>query len=74
MMTSKRTLGLAVAQMGLNHVVITSVDRDDVSDGGAAHFAEVVRQIRIQAPNTTIRVSLAVAQSSVPGRTCAASS
>ncbi|MBU2124791.1 MAG: lipoyl synthase, partial [Alphaproteobacteria bacterium] len=49
-------VGLAVAQLGLNHVVITSVDRDDVSDGGAAHFAEVVRQIRLQAPNTTIEI------------------
>ena len=49
-------VGLAVQQMGLNHVVITSVDRDDVADGGAAHFAEVVRQIRIQAPNTTIEI------------------
>jgi lipoic acid synthetase len=49
-------VGLAVAQLGLNHVVITSVDRDDVPDGGAAHFAEVVRQIRIQAPNTTIEI------------------
>ena len=49
-------VGLAVAQLGLNHVVITSVDRDDVSDGGAAHFAEVVRQIRIQAPDTTIEI------------------
>src|ERR1700710_3043402 len=39
-------VGLAVSQLGLNHVVITSVDRDDVADGGAAHFAEVVRQIR----------------------------
>ncbi|KAK0339722.1 hypothetical protein LTR94_033384, partial [Friedmanniomyces endolithicus] len=42
--------------MGLNHVVITSVDRDDVADGGAAHFAEVVRQIRLQAPQTTIEI------------------
>lgn len=49
-------VGLAVQQMGLNHVVITSVDRDDVADGGAAHFAEVVRQIRIQAPDTTIEI------------------
>ena len=49
-------VGLAVAQLGLNHVVITSVDRDDVSDGGAAHFAEVVRQIRLHAPNTTIEI------------------
>ncbi|WP_226633877.1 MULTISPECIES: lipoyl synthase [Brevundimonas] len=49
-------VGLAVAQLGLNHVVITSVDRDDVADGGAAHFAEVVRQIRLQAPTTTIEI------------------
>jgi len=49
-------VGLAVAQLGLNHVVITSVDRDDVPDGGASHFAEVVRQIRLQAPNTTIEI------------------
>ena len=49
-------VGLAVQQMGLNHVVITSVDRDDVDDGGAAHFAEVVRQIRLQAPNTTVEI------------------
>ena len=49
-------VGLAVAQLGLNHVVITSVDRDDISDGGAAHFAEVVRQIRLQAPDTTIEI------------------
>jgi len=46
----------AAAQMGLNHIVITSVDRDDVADGGAAHFAEVVRQIRLQAPRTTIEI------------------
>ncbi|MFN7534411.1 MAG: lipoyl synthase [Brevundimonas sp.] len=49
-------VGLAVAQLGLNHVVITSVDRDDVHDGGAAHFAEVVREIRRQAPATTIEI------------------
>ena len=49
-------VGKAVAEMGLNHVVITSVDRDDLDDGGAAHFAEVVRQIRLQAPGTTIEI------------------
>ncbi|NEX93913.1 lipoyl synthase [Caulobacter sp. 17J65-9] len=49
-------VGRAVAEMGLNHVVITSVDRDDLADGGAAHFAEVVRQIRLQAPGTTIEI------------------
>ncbi len=42
--------------LGLAHIVITSVDRDDLEDGGAAHFAETIRQIRAQAPNTTIEV------------------
>ncbi len=37
----------AVAKMGLHHVVITSVDRDDLPDGGAAHFAAVIRSIRM---------------------------
>lgn len=46
----------AVAKMGLKHVVITSVDRDDLADGGAAHFAEVVRAIRAAAPSTTIEI------------------
>ncbi|MEE9329376.1 MAG: lipoyl synthase [Parvularculaceae bacterium] len=46
----------AVAEMGLAHVVITSVDRDDLSDGGAAHFAKVVRAIRAKTPNTTIEI------------------
>jgi lipoic acid synthetase len=46
----------AVAKMGLKHVVITSVDRDDLADGGAAHFAAVVRAIRIAAPGTTIEI------------------
>jgi lipoyl synthase len=46
----------AVAKMGLKHVVITSVDRDDLSDGGAAHFAAVVRAIRAAAPATTIEI------------------
>jgi lipoic acid synthetase len=51
-----RRVGEAVAQMGLSHVVITSVDRDDLADGGAAHFAEVVREVRRQAPGTTIEI------------------
>jgi lipoic acid synthetase len=42
----------AVAKMGLKHVVITSVDRDDLADGGAAHFAAVVRAIRAKATAT----------------------
>jgi len=46
----------AVAQMGLAHVVITSVDRDDLKDGGAAHFAAVVHAIRAAAPSTTIEI------------------
>lgn len=46
----------AVAKMGLAHVVITSVDRDDLDDGGAGHFARVIRAIREQASGTTIEV------------------
>ena len=46
----------AVALMGLKHVVITSVDRDDLADGGAAHFARTVRAIRAAAPMATIEI------------------
>jgi len=46
----------AVARLGLRHVVITSVDRDDLNDGGASHFARVIRAIRAAAPTTTIEV------------------
>ena len=46
----------AVAAMKLKHVVITSVTRDDLSDGGAAIFAEAIRQIRFQVPQCTIEV------------------
>jgi lipoic acid synthetase len=46
----------AVGKLGLRHVVITSVDRDDLQDGGAAHFADVIRAIRVAAPQTTIEV------------------
>jgi len=46
----------AVAAMGLKHVVITSVDRDDLEDGGAAHFAAVVSAIRHAAPGTTVEI------------------
>jgi lipoic acid synthetase len=46
----------AVKQMGLTHVVITSVDRDDLDDGGAQHFAEVIRAIRAMTPATTIEI------------------
>jgi lipoic acid synthetase len=46
----------AVAKMGLKHVVITSVDRDDLADGGAAHFAATVTAIRAAASGTTIEI------------------
>jgi lipoic acid synthetase len=46
----------AVAKLGLKHVVITSVDRDDLPDGGAAHFAATIRALRAAAPDTTIEV------------------
>lgn len=46
----------AVAQLGLRHVVITSVDRDDLDDGGAAHFVAVIEAIRRQQAETTIEV------------------
>jgi lipoic acid synthetase len=46
----------AVEKLGLRHVVITSVDRDDLSDGGAGHFACVIRAIRNRTPQTTIEV------------------
>jgi lipoyl synthase len=46
----------AVAKMGLEHVVITSVDRDDLDDGGAGHFAAVVSAIRARTPLTTIEI------------------
>ena len=46
----------AVATLGLRHVVITSVDRDDLPDGGAAHFVRVIERIRAAAPATTIEI------------------
>ncbi len=46
----------AVAKLGLEHVVITSVDRDDLGDGGAEHFAQVIRAIRARSPKTTIEI------------------
>jgi lipoic acid synthetase len=49
-------VGKAVAKLGLKHVVITSVDRDDLSDGGAQHFAKVVRAIRAASPGTSIEI------------------
>lgn len=49
-------IGEAVAELGLAHVVITSVDRDDLADGGADHFVKVVTAIRASSPKTTIEV------------------
>ncbi|MBC27512.1 MAG: lipoyl synthase [Rhodospirillaceae bacterium] len=48
--------GAAVSKLGLEHVVITSVDRDDLPDGGAQHIAAVIHAIREMAPKTTIEV------------------
>ncbi len=46
----------AVAKLGLRHVVVTSVDRDDLADGGAGHIAATIRAIRAAAPGTTVEV------------------
>ena len=46
----------ATAKLGLRHVVITSVDRDDLPDGGAQHFADVIRAVRARNPSTSIEV------------------
>src|SRR5579871_1454699 len=46
----------AVAKLGLSHVVVTSVDRDDLPDGGAGHFARTILAIRVAAPGTTVEV------------------
>src|SRR5438270_8186322 len=51
-----KRVGDAVAALGLNHIVVTSVDRDDLEDGGAGHFAATIRAIRAAAPTTTIEV------------------
>ena len=49
-------VGAAVSELGLKHIVITSVDRDDLADGGAEHFANVITEIKHQAPGTTVEV------------------
>lgn len=49
-------VGVAVSQMGLKHVVITSVDRDDLSDSGARHFVKTIEAIRFKAPGTTVEI------------------
>jgi len=49
-------LATAVAQIGLKHVVITSVDRDDLKDGGAGHYATVIRELKARQPDATIEI------------------
>ena len=49
-------VAVAVEKLGLNHVVITSVDRDDLDDGGAEHIAQTIRAVRRKNPGTTIEV------------------
>lgn len=49
-------LAQAIAQLGLKHAVITSVDRDDLEDGGADHFVRCIEQIRNKSPKTTIEI------------------
>ncbi|ATG45929.1 lipoyl synthase LipA (plasmid) [Phaeobacter piscinae] len=49
-------VALAVKKLALRHVVITSVDRDDLEDGGAEHIAQTIRAVRHQTPDTTIEV------------------
>ena len=49
-------VAIAVGKSGLNHVVITSVDRDDLADGGASQFVKVIGRLRETAPDTTIEV------------------
>jgi lipoic acid synthetase len=54
--TEPARVGAAIAELGLSHVVVTSVDRDDLADGGAAHFAATITAIRTKAPATTVEV------------------
>ena len=49
-------LAATIAALGLRHVVITSVNRDDLRDGGAAHFAQCIVQVRAQAPHTRVQI------------------
>jgi lipoic acid synthetase len=51
-----RQLAEAISEMGLRYVVITSVDRDDLRDGGAGHFTACIEAVRAQTPQTTIEV------------------
>ncbi len=49
-------VGVAVMQMGLKHVVVTAVDRDDLPDGGADHFVKTIQGIRLKSPETTVEI------------------
>lgn len=49
-------VAVAVSKMGLRHAVITSVDRDDLADGGADHFVQTIQQMRIHCPDTTVEI------------------
>ncbi len=54
--TEPAHVAAATAKLGLSHIVVTSVDRDDLADGGAQHFADTVCAIRVRCPETTIEV------------------
>jgi len=60
-----QAVALTTRQLGLKHVVVTSVTRDDLSDGGAGHFADTIRAIRAQVPETTIEVLIPDFQGSI---------
>jgi len=49
-------VAIAVKELGLKHIVITSVDRDDLEDGGAEHFVKTITRIRVEAPGTTVEI------------------
>lgn len=51
-----RNVATACGEMGLNHIVVTSVDRDDLIDGGASQFVKVIEELRKHSPNTTIEI------------------
>lgn len=60
-----QAVALTTHQLGLKHVVVTSVTRDDLADGGAGHFADTIRAIRAQVPETTIEVLIPDFQGSI---------
>jgi lipoic acid synthetase len=60
-----QAVALTTHQLGLKHVVVTSVSRDDLDDGGAGHFAATIRAIRAQVPETTIEVLIPDFQGSI---------